>query len=489
MYASIYSATQIGVEPRPVAVEAHDQGGGAQSRFTIVGLPDTAVREAAERVRSAVVATGRRPPHRVVVNLAPADLRKEGSTYDLPIALAALGATGAAGARSIVALGELALDGSVRGDRNALAAALVARDLGAVCVVPADAGSRAALVEGADVRVVRSLAEAVEVTLGGRGQRPPVEAPVPDPGGRPDLRVVRGQADARRALEVAAAGGHHMIMSGPPGSGKSLLASCLPGILPPLDEEESIEVALVWEAAGQGLPDPRRRPFRAPHHSASAAALLGGGSGVPVPGEVSRAHRGVLYLDEMGEFPPSLIDGLRQPIESGAITIARKGATVTFPSNIQLLASTNPCPCGYLGDRTRSCQCSPPQVARYRRRLSGPIIDRFDLRVAVRAVTGDEMFGQPGESSAVVRERVLTARTRQRTRGGMNRDLDREELDALPLESDGMHLLEGALQRGTLTARGFDRARRVARTIADLDGTERVAERHVAEALAFRVAP
>ncbi len=489
MYASIYSATQVGVEPRPVAVEAHDQGGGAQSRFTIVGLPDTAVREAAERVRSAVVATGRRPPHRVVVNLAPADLRKEGSTYDLPIALAALGATGAAGARSIVALGELALDGSVRGDRNALAAALVARDLGAVCVVPADAGSRAALVEGADVRVVRSLAEAVEVTLGGRGQRPPVEAPVPDPGGRPDLRVVRGQADARRALEVAAAGGHHMIMSGPPGSGKSLLASCLPGILPPLDEEESIEVALVWEAAGQGLPDPRRRPFRAPHHSASAAALLGGGSGVPVPGEVSRAHRGVLYLDEMGEFPPSLIDGLRQPIESGAITIARKGATVTFPSNIQLLASTNPCPCGYLGDRTRSCQCSPPQVARYRRRLSGPIIDRFDLRVAVRAVTGDEMFGQPGESSAVVRERVLTARTRQRTRGGMNRDLDREELDALPLESDGMHLLEGALQRGTLTARGFDRARRVARTIADLDGTERVAERHVAEALAFRVAP
>ncbi len=489
MYASIYSATQVGVEPRPVAVEAHDQGGGAQSRFTIVGLPDTAVREAAERVRSAVVATGRRPPHRVVVNLAPADLRKEGSTYDLPIALAALGATGAAGARSIVALGELALDGSVRGDRNALAAALVARDLGAVCVVPADAGSRAALVEGADVRVVRSLAEAVEVTLGGRGQRPPVEAPVPDPGGRPDLRVVRGQADARRALEVAAAGGHHMIMSGPPGSGKSLLASCLPGILPPLDEEESIEVALVWEAAGQGLPDPRRRPFRAPHHSASAAALLGGGSGVPVPGEVSRAHRGVLYLDEMGEFPPSLIDGLRQPIESGAITIARKGATVTFPSNIQLLASTNPCPCGYLGDRTRSCQCSPPQVARYRRRLSGPIIDRFDLRVAVRAVTGDEMFGQPGESSAVVRERVLTARTRQRTRGGMNRDLDREELDALPLESDGMHLLEGALQRGTLTARGFDRARRVAQTIADLDGTERVAERHVAEALAFRVAP
>lgn len=485
MYTSIHAAAQVGVDPQPVAVQAHDQGRGSH-RFAIVGLPDTAVREAAERVRSAVAATGRETPQRVLVNLAPADLRKEGSTYDLPIALAALGAGGALNGRRVVALGELALDGSVRGDRHALAAALIARDLGIPCLVPEDAGSRASLVEGADVRVVRSLAEAMEVVLGGEGRRPtrgpgtPGEAPIPD------LATVRGQHDARRGLELAAAGGHHLLLSGPPGSGKSLLASCLPGLLPPLTEDEAIEVALVWEAAGQRLPTREQPPFRAPHHSASAAALLGGGSGMPVPGEVSRAHRGVLHLDEMGEFPPSLIDGLRQPLEAGEITIARKGVTVTFPSAFQLIASTNPCPCGFLGDRTRACTCSPVQLERYRRRLSGPVVDRFDLRVDLLGVLADEMMGGEGEPSAAVRSRVLMARARQAERGCANRDLDRDSLDSLSWDRDGLRLLEIAMGTGTLTARGFDRVRRVGRTIADLEGEDRVSEAHVAEALSFR---
>ncbi len=489
MYASIYAAAQVGVEPRPVSVEAHDQGRGRQARFAIVGLPDTAVREAAERVRSAVTATGRPAPHRVLVNLAPADLRKEGSTYDLPIALAALGASGAVNGRRVVALGELALDGTVRGERYALAAALVAKDLGAICIVPEEAGGRASLVEGVDVRVVKSLAEAVEVVLGGEGRRPTPNTPVADGSAVPDLSTVRGQHDARRALELAAAGGHHLMMSGPPGSGKSLLASCLPGLLPPLTEEEAIEVALVWEAGGHQPPFSDSRPFRAPHHSATLAALLGGGSGMPVPGEVSRAHRGILFLDEMGEFPPSLIDGLRQPLEAGDITIARKGITITFPSSFQLIASTNPCPCGFLGDRTRSCGCTSTHLARYRRRLSGPILDRFDLRVDLQGVAAVEMLGEAGEPSAVVRDRVLVARDRQADRGCANKDLDRDALDDLPWERDGIGLLRDAMGRGTLTARGFDRVRRVARTIADLDGVDRACEVHVAEALAFRGLP
>lgn len=484
MYASVLAATQVGVEPLPVVVEAHGRGSG-RSRFAIVGLPDSAVREAAERVRSAVTAAGERLPKNVLVNLAPGDLRKEGSTYDLPIALAAARAEVAGAEPPVVAAGELALDGSVRGTRNALAAALVAAREGAVCLLPDEAAPVASLVPDAEIRLVRSLGEAIATARGGAGRRPcAVERD--EVVASPDLADVRGQDDARRALEIAAAGGHHLLLVGPPGTGKSLIASCLPGILPGLDPAEALASALVWAAAGEDRPDPGTPPFRSPHHSASAAALLGGGTGLPTPGEASRAHLGVLHLDELGEFPPHLLDGLRQPLEDGEVTIARRGITVRFPSRFQLVASTNPCPCGHLGDRRRPCTCGPGQLERYRRRLSGPVLDRVDVRVAMGQPATAALLGAPGEPSAAVRVRVGEARARQRLRGVANRDLTRGHLDDLPMEDAGSALLRRALDAGRLSGRGFDRTRRVARTIADLAGVDHVAEAHVAEALAFR---
>jgi magnesium chelatase family protein len=484
MYASVLAATQVGVDPRPVLVEAHGRGSG-RTRFSIVGLPDTAVREAAERVRSAVAAAGVRVPKNVLVNLAPGDLRKEGPTFDLPIALAAVRAGGPHVGPPVVSAGELALDGSVRGTRNAIAAAMVAASHGAVCLLPDDAAPLAALVPDADIRLVSSLAEAIEASRTGEGRRPAPWVPEASPRSA-DLSVVRGQADARRALEVAAAGGHHLFLVGPPGTGKSLIASCLPSILPGLEPSEALESALVWAATGADRPDPTIPPFRAPHHSASSAALLGGGSGLPLPGEVSRAHLGVLHLDELGEFPPHLLDGLRQPLEEGVVTIARRGVTARFPSRFQLVASTNPCPCGYFGDRRRPCRCGPTQLERYRRRLSGPILDRMDVRVAVGQPSTEALLGDPGETSAAVAGRVLAARRVQAERGSLNRALERERLDAAPVSGDAAVLLRRALEAGRLSGRGFDRVRRVARTIADLAGSEGVDEAHVAEALSFR---
>lgn len=487
MFAQTTSVAMVGADARAVRIEAHV--GRSKEAFTVVGLPDTSVREAKDRVRAAIISTGREFPHRrVTVNLSPANLPKAGSDYDLPMALGVLAAMGEASPASarVVVAGELSLDGSVSRTRTAIGAALLASRRNWPCLVAERDAAGAALVPGAMVYPISSLAEAVAVVA---GRQPPREV-IPSPAilgeGVADIGDVRGQPVARRALEIAAAGGHHLLMIGSPGAGKTMLAARLPGILPPLTAIEAVEVACVWASADRHRQISEQPPFRSPHHSASMASVVGGGNGHPVPGELSLAHRGVLFLDELGEFPPHLLNSLRQPLEEGRVTIARRGSTITFPAMAQLIAASNPCPCGFRGDRLRACHCSDSALARYRRRLSGPFLDRFDLRVLVSTPDSASLLGAPAEGSEPVRERVIEARSIQVDRGEINGRTGRAGLDRQPMDPSAVGLLTKAVDAGILTGRGVDRIRRVARTIADLSGIEVVAEEEIAEALAFR---
>ncbi|MBV8982098.1 MAG: YifB family Mg chelatase-like AAA ATPase [Acidimicrobiia bacterium] len=493
MLATVPSATLLGVEGRPVAVECQVSNG--LPGFTVVGLPDTACREARDRVRAALLSSGLTwPQRRVTVNLAPSGIRKTGAGLDLPIAIALLVANDELDGEAVAGMafvGELGLDGSVRPVAGTvpLVEAISARRV----VVPLACGAEAALVGGSEVRGAATLTSLV-ASLKGEGSWPALPRlsppPVPPP---PDMCDVRGQDVGRAAVEVAAAGGHHLLLSGPPGAGKTMLARRLPGLLPALERDDSLVATRVYSAAGLPLPEGlvTRAPFRAPHHGASLVSLIGGGSGWMRPGEVSLSHAGVLFLDEMGEFPTAVLDSLRQPLEEGVVRVCRAKATVSYPARFLLVGATNPCPCGR-GDEG-GCRCTSTSRTRYVRRFSGPLLDRFDLRVVVSKPDVDELLrGGRGETTATVAERVAEARRRARERGvRCNAELPARLLDdSVPLTAPALSLLEHKLRTNGLSARGLHRVRRVARTLADLAGDGGVVgEEQVCLALGLRAEP
>ncbi|GHA88354.1 YifB family Mg chelatase-like AAA ATPase [Cognatilysobacter bugurensis] len=490
--ALVHSRARAGVHAPAVRVEVHLAGG--LPRMSIVGLPEAAVREAKDRVRAAIVCAQYEFPARAItVNLAPADLPKDGGRFDLAIALGILAASGQVPLDALADcefLGELALTGELRAVDGVLPAALAAGRDGRRLIVPAGNGAEAALAGRAEARTARTLLE-VCAMLDGRRALPRAEAveAVREPG--PDLADVRGQAHARRALEIAAAGEHHLLLVGPPGCGKTLLASRLPGLLPEASEDEALEAAAIASVSGRGLDAARwrERPFRAPHHTASAVALVGGGA-QPRPGEISLAHRGVLFLDELPEWQRHALEVLREPLESGVVTVSRAARSCEFPARFQLVGAMNPCPCGWAGDPSGRCRCSPDAVRRYRAKISGPLLDRIDLHVEMPRLPPSELRpdGPPGESSAAVRERVVDARTRQHARSGMtNARLTPTALATHCRLTDGDRaLLERAVDALHLSARSMHRILRVARTIADLAGSDAIATAHLAEAISYR---
>ena len=506
MLAKIFSGANIGLDATLVTTEVDIASSGLPS-FTIVGLADRAVEESKERVRSAIRNSGAEfPAKKITVNLAPADLPKEGPQYDLPIALGFLAAVeqiplvnpGKINLNETLVVGELSLDGSLKRTQGILPLAILAKNKGFKrMIVPKENGLEAAVIEGIEILAAESLLEVIRFLLN-QGVLEPIKQQKlnleADLNYESDFKDIKGQEGAKRAMEVAAAGTHNILLKGPPGAGKTLLARSFPSILPPMSLEEAIEVTKIYSISGN-LPSNisliTTRPFRSPHHTASYVGLIGGGNSIR-PGEISLAHRGVLFMDELPEFPRQVLEALRQPLEDHHITISRASGSLTFPAKFMLLAAQNPCPCGFLGDKKRTCNCMPGQISKYQRRLSGPLLDRIDIYLDVPAVEVEKLSGDfQGETSKEIRERVKKAREIQRKRfkGKIltNSEMSSEDIkNFCVISEDGLNLLKMAISNLNLSARGYSRVLKLSRTIADLSCEINILTEHVAEALQYR---